>query len=71
MVPPSPHTIRPIVEWDHISSHDTAEDCENSRVKLADAYKHENNSEKEKQIIMSECIASDEPRLKGNWQLFK
>jgi hypothetical protein len=64
MVPPSPNTHRPITEWFHLSSHDTAEDCETSRVKLADAYKND-NSEKEKQVIMSECIATDDPRLKS------
>jgi hypothetical protein len=63
MVPPESHTTRPLSEWYHISSHDTASECEDDRVKLKDAYKRQNNQEKEKLMVFSECIEADDPRL--------
>jgi hypothetical protein len=62
MAPLSLQTNLPISEWNHIGSYDKATDCEDGRVALAEKNKHD--PQKYRLILLSECIASDDPRLK-------
>jgi hypothetical protein len=72
MVPPINGQELPIAQWNHISSFDTADKCEMERVKLRDSYKNgapPHNLTREQAInliIESECLGTDDPRLKGN-----
>jgi hypothetical protein len=61
MVPPAEHVNLPISRWNHIASFDTADKCETDRVNLEKD--NRGNPAKQKLILLSECIASDDPRL--------
>jgi len=53
----------PLSRWDIQESFDTAEDCENLYMQLAD--KHPKNSQEDLRYRTGHCIATDDPRLKG------
>jgi hypothetical protein len=61
LVPPSQDTNLPISQWNHIGSFDTAAECEKNRVDLH--RQNLNDPAKDQLILLSECIASDDPRL--------
>jgi hypothetical protein len=61
MVPPSEHVNLPISRWNHIASFDTADKCEADRVNSEKG--NRDDPAKHKLILLSECIASDDPRL--------
>jgi hypothetical protein len=58
----------PIAEWVHVDSFDTAKDCRDGAFQGAyrAARLHGKTSDEYKAAMSFECIATDDPRLKGN-----
>jgi hypothetical protein len=50
---------RPLKEWDHDSSYDTAQECEEFRNRMWARYKEQKNSLFAERILTSRCIPSD------------
>ncbi len=63
MAPRAKDVNLPIGNWNHVVSFDTTAECERDRVRLES--ENRNDPIKSKLILLSECIASDDPRLKG------
>jgi hypothetical protein len=63
MVPPTDNKMvyddLPISKWTHLTSFDTARECENSRVALQQEYKKKQKQVEERAIILSRCLTSD------------
>ncbi len=72
MVPPAIGPDLPIAKWTHTASYDTAAECEKGRVEALAHFKESNpplpphitREEAVNSLISSECIATDDPRLK-------
>jgi hypothetical protein len=50
---------RPLKEWDHDSSHDTAKECEDYRVNLWNRYKGDGKKQYAERMLGARCIPSD------------
>jgi len=63
MTPPSSgrdmNIDRPLSEWHHISSFDTAKECEDGKFRMITAARKENDNRKEQLWSFSRCISSD------------
>jgi hypothetical protein len=66
MVPSKKDPNAPIRDWGHYGSYDTAKECGEEQEWLYQRSKLANSKISENQAAGSECIASDDPRLKGN-----
>ncbi len=63
--------IRLISKWNHVGSYETADECEAARNRLVKNFKYKTPpngvvtpEEAKDSMINSECIATDDPRLK-------
>ncbi len=68
MVPPlNGKTVQdsaPMAKWTHVTSFDTARECENDRVLLGKSYKEQGKEVEERAIVMSRCIPTDSLPMK-------
>lgn len=66
MVPPSHHLLAPIADWAHFDSYDSATECRDAQMDLMIKSKDPDSKMHRmmEAIAASECIASDDPRLK-------
>ena len=56
----------PLIEWAHIDSFDSAEQCRNAGLDLAIRAKERGDQNRIASALAFECIATDDPRLKGH-----
>ena len=58
----------PLSQWDHEGSYDTARDCAEAREDLLNQFRKDKMPERalEAEMMLGQCIATDDPRLKGN-----
>jgi hypothetical protein len=66
MVPLPHHPNAPLADWTHYDSYDSATECSEAQRALYTESKKVSSKAHvlENQIAVSECIASDDPRLK-------
>jgi len=50
---------RPLREWDHDSSYDTAQECENFRARMSERYEKQGKQLHQDRFLFSRCIPSD------------
>jgi hypothetical protein len=63
--------VRSFLKWIHLRSFDSAAECEDGRTKLVNLGIVPNlgsydATEQKKLLLLSQCVASDDPRLKEN-----
>jgi hypothetical protein len=69
MVPPKAGVHAPLSEWVTLFSFDTALECHRAdiaMIQVLEKYKKPESAQILEAMTDSECIASDDPRLKGN-----
>lgn len=66
MIPPKNHTDAPISERSEFAAYDTAKECEDAKRRLTEDVAAGRLHVSPAQIAWSDCLASDDPRLKSN-----
>ena len=73
MVPIPGIDNQPISTWSHIQSYDTAKECEDGMTEWFERHQRDGFALKgfepnqvKNAFLQAECIATDDPRLKGN-----
>jgi hypothetical protein len=64
LIPLKGHLDAPMAYWEHYGSYDTAKECLKDQQHLFERTKLPNSKITHKQAEESECIATDDPRLK-------
>ncbi len=69
---PIPDLSGPIAKWDHYAAFETEAACEAQRLKVIESNQADfelmgfSDQEVKHALLQSQCVASDDPRLKGS-----